>query len=312
MSLENEQSAIVTDSAPSVSESGSSSAPSIRSEIEASRDKILGKDGGRADHAQHPDLEPTPAKEQPKANESAPAEKIGKPNVRNPRDVRSIGKLTATKHHLLAENAKLKQEIAALQKMQGEAPKVEDFKDERDFQTAQIQHNIEVNQAQKAVDAKAHELQQSEQKEWTDRCQTMTSDFGKFSEAYNKHHSWLVENQSEMMEFAQESTVGPIILENAFSKLFSDPVEYERWMSLTPAGRRHELVLAEHAITQAMNAQGKAKDAPAPAQAAPQNNAPAISKAPAPIKPEGGSGVSGSSGTSLRAQIEQSKRRQMA
>ena len=223
---------------------------------------------------------------------------------RNPKDVRSISKLTAQKYQLRAEVDRLKMEVEELRKLQGNAPKQEDYEDPQEFQQAKIEHNLEVKQASRTIDAQSRALQQRQSEEWTGRCQELTKDFAKFSHNYSQNIDWLKQNEPELLEISAHSTIGPRILEEAFDDLFANKATFENWQARSPQGKRELLARIEANLMreygQPPQDQQKPNSSPAPAKSA----------APAPITPDGkGAGGAAGEPATIRAKIESAKRR---
>ena len=244
-------------------------------------------------------------KQEPEANRSKPQpEGNAQRQNRNPKDVKSISKLTAQKYQLKAEVDRLTMEVEELRKLQGNAPKQEDYEDPQEFQQAKIEHNLEVKQASRTIDAQSKALQQKQAEEWTGRCQELTKDFGKFSRDYSQNIDWLSQNEPELLDIAAHSTIGPRILEEAFNDLFANKATFENWQARSPQGKRDLLAKIEANLMREFDQQSPdlQRQEPKPA--------PVKSAAPAPIAPDGkGSGGAAGNPATTRAKIESAKRR---
>ena len=289
---------------------------SVRSDVVDAKARMFGGAGAlKPDQSKAP---ATPAKEQSSGTEegtsaeSTSAKKeIPQPEgnahkpARNPKDVRSISKLTAQKYQLKSEVDRLNAEIAELRKLQGNAPKAEDFADPQDFQQAKIEHNLEVKQASRTLDAQSKAIQQKQAEEWTSRCQELTKDFSKFSNDYSQNIDWISQNEPELLEMAASSTIGPRILEQAFNELFANKEMYANWNARSPQGKRDVLARLESNLMREFNS-----TAPADQHSVQEPTQQAKSSAPAPITPERKSGL-GTAGepATIKAQKEAAKRR---
>ena len=197
----------------------------------------------------------------------------------------------------------LQAEIAELKKLQSNAPKQEDYSDPSEFQSAQIEHNLEVKHASKEINAKQAQVQEQHHREWTQRCQETVKNFEEFAPRYQHYLPQMQKSEPEILEAVAASAIGPRLLEEAFIDLFEVDQNYERWQAMSPQAKRNALAQIESKILRE-----EFNGAPAQAQHQVQK-----SSAPAPILPESTPNAGQPSAPkSSRGRIEAAKRRMFA
>ena len=222
---------------------------------------------------------------------------------RSPKDAQAIKKLVAQRYQLKGQVDALQAEIAELKKLQSNAPKQEDFTDAAEFQSAQIEHNLEVKQASKEINAKQAQVQHQHHAEWTQRCQETVKDFAEFAPRYQHYLPQMQKAEPEILEAVAASAIGPRLLEEAFTDLFEVDENYARWQAMSPHAKRNALAQIEAKILRE-EFNGR------PTQAQPQVQK---SSAPAPILPESTPNAGQPSAPkSSRGRIEAAKRRMFA
>lgn len=224
---------------------------------------------------------------------------------RSPKDAQAIKKLVAQRYQLKSQVESLQAEIAELKKLQANAPKQEDFSDPTEFQSAQIEHNLEVKNASKEINAKQAQVQEQQHREWTQRCQETVKNFEEFAPRYKHYLPQMQRSEPEILEAVAASAIGPRLLEEAFTDLFEVDQNYERWQAMSPHAKRNALAQIEAKIL-------REEFNGAPAAASPQANT-QKSSAPAPILPESTPNAGQPSAPkSSRGRIEAAKRRMFA
>ena len=296
-----------TNSAPN----GNSTA-SVRSNVNAAKARMFGGSPAEPDQprgapsAQH---EPgkAPVADTRASPEGTSTKQANKPQAqqtgRSPKDAQAIKKLVAQRYQLKGQVDALQAEIAELRKLQSNAPKQEDFTDAAEFQSAQIEHNLEVKQASKEITAKQAQVQHQHHAEWTQRCQETVRDFGEFAPRYQHYLPQMQKSEPEILEAVAASAIGPRLLEEAFTDLFEVDENYARWQAMSPHAKRSALAQIEAKILRE-EFNGR------PTQAQPQVQK---SSAPAPILPESTPNAGQPSAPrSSRGRIEAAKRRMFA
>lgn len=219
---------------------------------------------------------------------------------RSPKDAAAIKKLVAQRYQLKSQVDSLQAEIAELKKLQSNAPKQEDYSDPSEFQSAQIEHNLEVKHVTKEINAKQALVQEQHHREWTQRCQETVKNFDEFAPRYKHYLPQMQRSEPEILEAVAASAIGPRLLEEAFTDLFEVDQNYERWQAMSPHAKRNALAQIEAKIL-------REEFNGAPAQAQPQVHK---SSAPAPILPESTPNAGQPSAPkSSRGRIEAAKRR---
>lgn len=209
------------------------------------------------------------------------------------KDKKSISRLTAQKHALKEENARLQAEIQKYKEKVSKEPIPEDYENESAYNRAKIKHELEIDAGSERIQLAEKELIEKKNIEWTERCQSTTKNFEKFAENYSKYHGWLTENEPELMSFASQSVVGPKLLEEAFDDLFQNPEAYNLWQSTSRSGKINLLANMENHYINNFNK--------------PVQNQ--KSAAPSPIAPEKGSEKIASKAISDEEQIRRAKQR---
>ena len=296
-----------TNSAPQ----GNSTA-SVRSNVNAAKARMFGggpKEPDQPQGASTVQHEPgTATAEVTSASpEGTSTKQANKPQAqqtgRSPKDAQAIKKLVAQRYQLKGQVDALQAEIAELRKLQSNAPKQEDFTDAAEFQSAQIEHNLEVKQASKEITAKQAQVQHQHHAEWTQRCQETVRDFGEFAPRYQHYLPQMQKSEPEILEAVAASAIGPRLLEEAFTDLFEVDENYARWQAMSPHAKRSALAQIEAKILRE-EFNGR------PTQAQPQVQK---SSAPAPILPESTPNAGQPSAPrSSRGRIEAAKRRMFA
>lgn len=219
---------------------------------------------------------------------------------RSPKDAAAIKKLVAQRYQLKGQVDSLQAEIAELRKLRSNAPRQEDYSTTEEFQSAQIEHNLEVKQASKEINAKQAQVQHQHHAEWTQRCQETVRDFNEFAPRYQHYLPQMQRSEPEILEAVAASAIGPRLLEEAFTDLFEVDENYARWQAMSPQAKRNALAQIESKIL-------REEFNGAPAQAQPQVQK---SSAPAPILPESTPNAGQPSAPrSSRGRIEAAKRR---
>ena len=297
-----------TNSAPN----GNSTA-SVRSNVNAAKARMFGGSPKEPDQprgepsAQHSepgkapvaDTSASPEGTSTKQAKQSQAQQTG----RSPKDAQAIKKLVAQRYQLKSQVDSLQAEIAELKKLQSNAPKHEDFSTEAEFQSAQIEHNLEVKQASKEINAKQAQVQEQHHREWTQRCHETVKNFDEFAPRYQHYLPQMQRSEPEILEAVAASAIGPRLLEEAFTDLFEVDQNYERWQAMSPQAKRNALAQIEARIL-------REEFSGSPSQAQPQVHK---SSAPAPILPESTPNAGQPSAPkSSRGRIEAAKRRMFA
>lgn len=294
---------------------GNSSA-SVRSNVNAAKQRMFG-DGSKApDHGQGATPAITTASPATEGNTSAspegtsanpepalahkPADPQAAKPQRSPKDAQSIKKLVAQKHQLKSQVDALQAEIAELKKMQNNAPKQEDYATQQEYTEAKIEHNVEMRNASKQIEARQQALQHQQHAEWTQRCQETVKNFEEFAPRYKHYLPQMQKTEPEVLEAVASSAVGPRLLEEVFTDLFENDRNYAQWQALSPQAKKNMLAQVEANILR-----GEFSGAQPAA-----NPQPAKSNAPAPITPDATQNAGQPSpAKSSRGRIEAAKRR---
>ena len=298
-----------TNSAPN----GNSTA-SARSNVNAAKARMFGGSPKEPDQhqgepsAQHPEPGKAPVADTSASPEGTSTKQANKPQAqqtgRSPKDAAAIKKLVAQRYQLKSQVGSLQAEIAELKKLQSNAPRQEDYTDAAEFQSAQIEHNLEVKHASKEINAKQAQVQEQHHREWTQRCQETVKDFEAFAPRYQHYLPQMQKSEPEILEAVAASAIGPRLLEEAFTDLFEVDQNYERWQAMSPHAKRNALAQIEAKILREEYQGGNQTQAQPPVQK---------SSAPAPILPESTPNAGQpSTPKSSRGRIEAAKRRMFA
>ena len=298
-----------TNSAPN----GNSTA-SARSNVNAAKARMFGGSPKEPDQhqggpsAQHPEPGKAPVADTSASPEGTSTKQANKPQAqqtgRSPKDAAAIKKLVAQRYQLKSQVGSLQAEIAELKKLQSNAPRQEDYTDAAEFQSAQIEHNLEVKHASKEINAKQAQVQEQHHREWTQRCQETVKDFEAFAPRYKHYLPQMQKSEPEILEAVAASAIGPRLLEEAFTDLFEVDQNYERWQAMSPHAKRNALAQIEAKILREEYQGGNQTQAQPPVQK---------SSAPAPILPESTPNAGQpSTPKSSRGRIEAAKRRMFA
>ena len=298
-----------TNTAPS----GNSTA-SVRSNVNAAKARMFGGSPKEPDQhqgepsAQHPEPGKAPVADTSASPEGTSTKQANKPQAqqtgRSPKDAAAIKKLVAQRYQLKSQVGSLQAEIAELKKLQSNAPRQEDYTDAAEFQSAQIEHNLEVKHASKEINAKQAQVQEQHHREWTQRCQETVKDFEAFAPRYQHYLPQMQRSEPEILEAVAASAIGPRLLEEAFTDLFEVDQNYERWQAMSPHAKRNALAQIEAKILREEYQGGNQTQAQPPVQK---------SSAPAPILPESTPNAGQpSTPKSSRGRIEAAKRRMFA
>jgi hypothetical protein len=291
-------------------------AASVRSNVNAAKSRLFGGGGKAPDQSGAPAADaPTDGKATAKtttpAHDAEGETKGEQPTqaqpkaTRSPKDAKTIAKLVAQRHQLKSQVDEMQKELAELRKMQGETPKREDFQGDAEFQSAQIEHNLELKTATKSVEAKQKNLQQQHDNEWTSRCQETVKDFNGFAPRYAHYLPQMRDHEPEILEAASSSAIGPRLLEEVFTDLFEKPEHYATWQAMSPQAKRSAMANIEAQILRSEFGQGQ--QAAKPAQEQP---AQVKSSAPSPISPNATHGAGRPAvPASTKARIDSAKRR---
>ena len=288
---------------------GNSSASTIRSNVSAAKQRMFGDGPKSTDHTQGTTTATPPASPATEGNTSASPEGKGanpaanapaaKPQ-RSPKDAQSIKKLVAQKHQLKSQVDALQAEIAEFKKMQSNAPKQEDYATPQEFSEARIEHNVEMRNATKQIEAKQQALQTQQHTEWTQRCQETVKNFDEFAPRYKHYLPQMQQSEPEVLEAVASSAVGPRLLEEVFVDLFENDRNYEAWQAMSPTAKRNMLAQVESQILRNEFNGNHAQVATQPVK----------SNAPAPITPDATQNAGQPSpAKSSRGRIEAAKRR---
>lgn len=304
--------------APAASAGQTNSAPngnstdSVRSNVNAAKARMFGGGPKEPDQPQGASSVTTEPGKAPVEDTSASPEGTGTKQAkqpqaqqtgRSPKDAQAIKKLVAQRYHLKSQVDSLQAEIAELRKLQSNAPQKEDFSTTEEFQSAQIEHNLEVKHVAKEINAKQAHVQEQHHREWTQRCQETVKDFDEFAPRYKHYLPQMQKSEPEILEAVAASAIGPRLLEEAFTDLFEVDQNYERWQAMSPHAKRNALAQIEAKIL-------REEFNGATAQAQPQVHK---SSAPAPILPESTPNAGQPSAPkSSRGRIEAAKRRMFA
>ena len=285
------------------------STASVRSNVDAAKARMFGGSPNEPDQPQGASTaQPEPGKatvvDTGASPEGTSTKQASKPQAqqtgRSPKDAQAIKKLVAQRYQLKGQVDALQAEIAELRKLQSNAPKQEDFTDAAEFQSAQIEHNLEVKQASKEINARQAQVQHQHHAEWTQRCQETVRDFNEFAPRYQHYLPQMQKSEPEILEAVAASAIGPRLLEEAFTDLFEVDENYARWQAMSPHAKRSALAQIEAKILRE-EFNGR------PTQSQPQVQK---SSAPAPILPESTpSAGQPSAPKSSRGRIEAAKRR---
>ena len=190
-------------------------------------------------------------------------------------DKKQISKLVAQKHALKEEINKLLDENKKFKQKFANEPSEEDFKgDVNAYNRAVLKFEIDKENGDAKIQEAKSALETKIDDEWTERCRSTVSDYNKFSQDYNKYYDWLHDNESVLVDFARESTVGPKLIEDAFLD-FKDPQIYAEWKARSKEGKIQLLAHIESQLIRQMSGSPEQKSI-----------VPAKSKAPAPVKLE--------------------------
>ena len=284
------------------------STASVRSNVHAAKARMFGGGPKEPDQPQGASSVTTEPGKAPVADTSASPEgtstkQASKPQAqqtgRSPKDAAAIKKLVAQRYQLKSQVDSLQAEIAELKKLQSNAPRQEDYKDAAEYQSAQIEHNLEVKHASKEINAKQAQVQEQHHREWTQRCQETVKNFDEFAPRYQHYLPQMQKSEPEILEAVAASAIGPRLLEEAFTDLFEVDQNYDRWQAMSPHAKRSALAQIEAKILRE-----EFNGAPA---ASPQVQK---SSAPAPILPESTPNAGQPSAPkSSRGRIEAAKRR---
>lgn len=206
----------------------------------------------------------------------------------------------AQKHQLKSQIDALQAEVMELRKMQNNAPRQEDYATPQEYTEAKIEHNVEMRNASKQIEARQQALQYQQHAEWTQRCQETVKNFEEFAPRYKHYLPQMQKSEPEVLEAVAASAIGPRLLEEVFVDLFEVDKNYAQWQALSPQAKKNMLAQVEANILR-----GEFSGAQPAA-----NPQPAKSNAPAPITPDAMQNAGQPSpAKSSRGRIEAAKRR---
>lgn len=251
--------------------------------LKAQRERILGKNG-IADKKPEQVKQDEVKKTEPQAEKPRQNGNISNEDFKRWKDKadKQRSKYVAQRNEARKENERLKQEIEALQKKITEEPKKEDFNgDDLAYNKAIARHEAGIELAKSRISDNAQRLADQQNQEWHELCESTVKDFKKFSADYSRNVQWLAQNERELMQFAEESMVGPRVIEDFMNDVLVNKEYLDAWTALSSRKKFRFLEDVESKINAESNNSAQQNAQPAAQQFTQQR-----SNAPAPIAPE--------------------------
>lgn len=227
-----------------------------RTAIEDAKNRLLGKSKAETPEQSKVDEQGTGtvAETQPvQAKKDKPQDDLGRLQHAFDKKKQDINKLLSQKHSLQEENAKLMAEIEKFRAKQANEPKRDDFSDDNAYNRAKIRYDIDMENGAERIQNADNALKDQRHTEWTDRCRATVKDYDRFAENYSKSYEWLTKNETELMDYASQSVVGPRLIEEAFNDLFKSDEAYAKWRGMHPQSRRNVLSQIETKMLREIN-----------------------------------------------------------
>jgi len=195
----------------------------------------------------------------------------------------NIGKMTRINGDLTRENAKLKERIAELEKLQSSAPDTAGMTD-RQAAVVEATHAMEVKRAQERVTESEQSLvsHQNQYYEQLVASQIPEAEMEAFMADYGRYSQAIAEHEPEIAQAFKESSFGPLILREFFNDVLKNEANLMVWARLNPYDKR--LVISQM-VTNLQRGNANAPAQQQPNQQPTAANVQLRSSAPAPIAP---------------------------
>lgn len=268
-----------------------------------------------------PDQDPTPETQTPvvekgEGDDAADLPKVEqkeeKPLGDDPKpskEEQTIGKLTRLKKQkteLREKNKELETKLAELQakletaeRLKGEAPEASKYADQAALERDRTKHELKTEIITDDVARLQKEVEAQKTLDWNTRIQEQVDDYDGFRLKYQHYAPFVAKAEPELTSIANESGVGPLILEAVF-EIYQTPQKLAVWQQMSGRAKESMLVNLEQRLLAGRT--GQESQAPSPG----------VSAAPKSIAPEKAASTGISTGMSDRDLVSKAMREMYA